>query len=276
MRAPMPTPDDVRTTAPTSATTPAASDAPTGDERPSDRREGSDRRSTAEMAARVTADRAPAQSSSAETFAQTEAPAPAKAQTAPAPTMVGAKIGDAAGAGAKIGAQATADAPSSSPLEAQVSRGVGAVLAQRGGSVVLRLSPATLGTLKVQMQMNGGSVSLDLEATTERAHRALTRELPALRASLESRGMQVERTSVHLAPPNAHGPNGSDASQQQRGAQQNDDGGQARDQRDERGHDERREHHRERDGRERPAFHSYAAHALGDDAGFTIGVNARA
>ena len=126
-------------------------------------------------------------------------------------------------------------------MEAQVTRGVGAILTQRGGSVTLKLAPSSLGTVKVSMRVDRGVVSIDLEATTENAHRALSKELGALKSSFEQRGVQVERAQVHLAPAPTPGPAQADQPQH-RTADQNDH-------RDEQAReDSRDDQHRSRDG----------------------------
>lgn len=154
------------------------------------------------------------------------------------------------------------------PIEAQVSRGVGAVLAQKGGSVTLKLAPSSLGTLKVRMTMDSGRVTLDLEATTQKAHAALTRELPALRTSLESRGLQVERAQVHLAPTPSPVQTNTDNAQQRTDSNARDE--QPDQQREQRGQEQSRREERG-DGR---GFERFAHDAMTD--GFTLGLNERA
>ncbi len=156
-------------------------------------------------------------------------------------------------------------------VEAQVSRGVGAALSQRGGSITLKLSPENLGSVKVSLQIDQGAVSLDVEATTERAHQALTKELGALRASLESRGMRIERANVHLAPSPIQTTGPADGSQ--RGSTQEHTGDEARDDQPQHERDGRRDRNDQRDQSDR-AFERYAAR-WGHE-GFALGLSAEA
>lgn len=86
--------------------------------------------------------------------------------------------------------------PDFTAVEAQVSRGMAAVLAQRGGTVALRLQPAALGELRVQLDWERGSVSVRFVAASEKARGLLEETLPGLRASLEARGLEVVRVAV--------------------------------------------------------------------------------
>ena len=86
--------------------------------------------------------------------------------------------------------------PDFTSVEAQVSRGMAAVLAQRGGTVALRLQPAALGELRVQLDWEKGSVSVRFVAASEKARGLLEQSLPGLRASLEARGLEVVRVAV--------------------------------------------------------------------------------
>ena len=65
-----------------------------------------------------------------------------------------------------------------------------------GGSVRLRLAPAELGSVRVEMQVHDRRVRARVVAETEAASNALREHLPDLRARLESYGMQVERLEV--------------------------------------------------------------------------------
>lgn len=82
-----------------------------------------------------------------------------------------------------------------------VSRGLAAVVQQRGGQMTVRLTPESLGQVKVQMSLDHGTVAVRLEAANEAARGLLSEHLGMLRGSLESRGLSVEKLSVHLAAP---------------------------------------------------------------------------
>ncbi len=92
-------------------------------------------------------------------------------------------------------------------LQAQMSRGMAAVLAQRGGAVSLRLQPEALGELRVRLDWERGAVSVRFVAGSERARELLEHALPGLRASLEARGLEVERVAVE-PPPVPHADSG--------------------------------------------------------------------
>ncbi len=87
-------------------------------------------------------------------------------------------------------------------------------LGREGGMVRLRLAPAELGTVQVEMQVRHNRVRARVVAETEVATAALREHLPDLRARLESLGMQVERLDVEKES-NAQGPR-SDGSDSQR------------------------------------------------------------
>jgi hypothetical protein len=82
---------------------------------------------------------------------------------------------------------------------AQFGRGLVAALRQNGGTVTIRLQPQELGDLKIRMQLQNGRVEARFEAATEQARDILDKNLGALRAALESRGLGVDRLDVYAA-----------------------------------------------------------------------------
>ncbi len=86
------------------------------------------------------------------------------------------------------------------PAPQLVARGLTAALAQRGGVVHVRLVPVSLGEVRIQMTLDAGTVSVKIDAATPAAQNLLNEHLGMLRASLESRGLQVDRLAVNLAP----------------------------------------------------------------------------
>ena len=112
---------------------------------------------------------------------------------------VGTSLAKDHSAVAQGGAASHTDSSASS-LPALVSRGMSAVLAQRGGSLTLRLTPDTLGSLKIQMDVSQGVVSVRLETVTEQARQLLSQHLDTLRSALESKGLSVDKLGVHLSP----------------------------------------------------------------------------
>jgi len=89
---------------------------------------------------------------------------------------------------------------------AQVSRGLAAALVQNGDgprNVTLRMHPESLGQVRVELGLEGQSVTARFEAATPEARDLLEQSLGALRTALESRGLHVERLHVNLATPAA-------------------------------------------------------------------------
>jgi hypothetical protein len=101
--------------------------------------------------------------------------------------------GLAATRGAKSAARSAEDAAS-----AQVQRGLAQVLRQRGGTLHMKLAPAELGEVRIELRLERGRVGGTIEAGSEAARDLLSRNLDALKASLERRGVTVDRLDVRL------------------------------------------------------------------------------
>ena len=69
-------------------------------------------------------------------------------------------------------------------------------LGPEGGVVRLRLAPAELGSVRVEMRVKHRQVEARVIAESEAASAALREHLPELRQRLESQGMQVERLEI--------------------------------------------------------------------------------
>jgi hypothetical protein len=105
-----------------------------------------------------------------------------------------------AGAGGgydKTGATQRRPGPDEPPA-AQVERGLAQVLRQRGGTLQLKLTPSELGEVRITLTVSQGRVDGTIEASSEPARDLLTRSLEELRASLERRGVTVDRLEVRL------------------------------------------------------------------------------
>jgi flagellar hook-length control protein FliK len=113
--------------------------------------------------------------------------------------QTGPRPGGARSAGTP-GANASANAALPASLEAQVTRGVSALLAQGPGSITLRMVPEDLGQLRVHMSMKDGSLSLRFETGNGAARELLDSAVADLRSTLEARGLSVERLSVTIDP----------------------------------------------------------------------------
>jgi len=62
--------------------------------------------------------------------------------------------------------------------------------------VTLRLTPVDLGTIRIQLQIQSGTVNAQFQASTESARQVLTQQLTQLRSALEGQGLAVDRLSV--------------------------------------------------------------------------------
>jgi flagellar hook-length control protein FliK len=88
------------------------------------------------------------------------------------------------------------------------------VMAQDGGGELrLRLSPAELGSLRLEVRVQEGVLQARVEAETPAARTVLIENLPALRERLAEQGVRIERFDVDLMQ---HSPGGTpDHSRQQ-------------------------------------------------------------
>ena len=80
-----------------------------------------------------------------------------------------------------------------------VARGLDALSRQKGGSLVMRLDPPSLGQLRLEMRMEGGRVTVLMAAASESARSLLQANLGSLRTALEDRGLAVDRLVVESA-----------------------------------------------------------------------------
>lgn len=161
--------------------------------------------------------------------ARADAPAPDVAQ---APKLAGPSVADrlsqvnlSASDRAVLQAQANADGVTNQA----VARGMNAVLRQGGGALTMKLSPASLGEVRIEMSMQGGRVSLQFDVGNIAAYEAIRGQLGELKHSLEQRGMTVERIETHVSPALARS-NQSENQSNQRGSDQS--GQQAQDRHD--------------------------------------------
>ena len=117
---------------------------------------------------------------------------------------------------------------------ARLTRGLANAVQQRGGAVTLRLTPPEMGTVRIQMQISGTSVSASFHAESSSAQTLLTTQLAQLRSALESKGMSVDRLTVQPLATTAssqssnQSQNQNDAQQQGQGQQHNAGDGRSR------------------------------------------------
>ncbi len=86
--------------------------------------------------------------------------------------------------------------PRSASLPDQVARGLATLLRHQGGSVTIRLTPETLGKIKINLKIEDAHVWATFQPSSDASHEAIDQSLASLRSSLESRGLIVERLEV--------------------------------------------------------------------------------
>ncbi len=107
----------------------------------------------------------------------------------------------------------TSDGESSQLNTARIARGLQNAVSQKGGAVTLRLTPPEMGTVRIQLQIQNGTVNAQFHAETESARSLLHQQISHLRTALEQHGLNVERLGVHTM----HSASGSSLHQQSQG-----------------------------------------------------------
>ena len=79
---------------------------------------------------------------------------------------------------------------------ARIARGMQSALNQNGGNLTLRLTPPTMGTVRIELQIQGTNVNVQLHTEQDSARSMLSHQLSNLKHSLESQGLNVERIGV--------------------------------------------------------------------------------
>lgn len=87
-------------------------------------------------------------------------------------------------------------APRTGSLPDQVARGLATLLRHQGGSVTIRLTPESLGQIKINLKIEDAHVWATFQPSSDASHDAINQSLASLRAALESRGLVVERLEV--------------------------------------------------------------------------------
>jgi len=104
---------------------------------------------------------------------------------------------------ATAAARAPADAPG--PEGSDQARFVGRVarafeaMGDRNGPIRLKLSPAELGSLRIEISVRNGTMTAQIEAETSTARNLLLDNLPALRDRLAQQGIKIEQFDVDLS-----------------------------------------------------------------------------
>lgn len=81
-------------------------------------------------------------------------------------------------------------------LTSQASRALASIISRGGGRLTLRLSPQSLGDVRVDVEVRQGTASALFRAESESARDLLKHNIDALRNALEKRGVRVERLEV--------------------------------------------------------------------------------
>ncbi|MFG0306351.1 MAG: flagellar hook-length control protein FliK [Phycisphaerales bacterium JB040] len=82
----------------------------------------------------------------------------------------------------------------------QVQQGLARLLKGEGGSTTLRLNPQSLGEVTVHLRVHHGKAEARLTPTNDVARSLLQSGLKELKATLETRGLRVERLTVDPVP----------------------------------------------------------------------------
>ena len=78
----------------------------------------------------------------------------------------------------------------------RIVRALRSALNQKGGNITLRLSPPQLGTVRINLQLQGTVIAAQFHAETEAGRSILHQQLAQLRVALEGQGLSVERLGV--------------------------------------------------------------------------------
>ena len=152
------------------------------------------------------------------------------ATATPAPTTTATSNSDSTnavnpGPSRAVGSQATKSNPNGKTTEPGLSQQERVRVIQRiarsfnrlsteGGTINLRLHPQHLGSVSMQVRLEGRSLSARLSTETAAARDAIMQDLPALRQRLADQGFDVTKFQVDVAS------NGADASFAQSNGQQ--------------------------------------------------------
>ena len=135
------------------------------------------------------------------------ASSPSSVHPIPATGQEGSTLASNATGPSNAAATATseAQAPSGQPgpedvNTARVMRGIRNAVKQNGGAVTLRLSPAQLGLVRIQVQIDQGTVVAQLLAEQDSARSLLQQQLGQLRQALETHGLTVDKIDVQSLP----------------------------------------------------------------------------
>jgi flagellar hook-length control protein FliK len=88
---------------------------------------------------------------------------------------------------------------------------------------VLRLQPAELGSLKLDLKIEGDRVQAHLHAQTHQVQEVLERNLPQLRSALAEQGLKIDQFLVNVDQRQAEGQFDGQAQYQHQGSERRSD-----------------------------------------------------
>ena len=163
------------------------------------------------------------------------------ATATPAPTTTATSNSDSTNAvnpspSRAVGSQATKSNPNGKATEPGLSQQERVRVIQRiarsfnrlsteGGTINLRLHPQHLGSVSMQVRLEGRSLSARLSTETAAARDAIMQDLPALRQRLADQGFDVTKFQVDVAGSGADASFAQSNGQQQSGQSENRSGG---------------------------------------------------
>jgi len=80
--------------------------------------------------------------------------------------------------------------------EIRTLRGMAALMAQRGGRMRVQLNPLQLGSVTIDVKVDGNRVEASIETATKAAVKVLEASTSRLRLSLESQGYNLDRIDI--------------------------------------------------------------------------------
>lgn len=157
-----------------------------------------------------TTDATPALAASIATVALPDSPASSTAAkiAPPAPPLQSPLIaGTAAAPQAPTSSATSAASAQQSPASSgdnvldQVVLGLHAKFDAQNGKAEIRLDPPNLGTLRVSIALNKGTLTAQFETSTDSVRDLLSNHIDKLRSALESQGITVDRLAVQTQAP---------------------------------------------------------------------------
>lgn len=101
----------------------------------------------------------------------------------------------------RAAASGAASRETSEAVQAQIARGMAAALRQKGGVMTIRLNPEHLGSMRIDLTVENGSVSALFGAESEDARRILQDGLDSLKRSIEETGLKVQKLEISGVTP---------------------------------------------------------------------------